>query len=183
MFAVQFFPSIQWFMPFASKKKAMAALPVLGDTLRKQAYVEIRGPNGLQQLNIPLYRESLAADPQLASPLKWRAEFLNSIATAYGSAPFFEFYFAELEAMMANSGDRYVALCFNSIRLASNMLGWHPPEFYAEPGNALQMQAFTLKDYGQRFTDRYAFSPDVSVLDLVFNCGPISSDVLAGKQI
>jgi hypothetical protein len=183
MQAVQVFPPIDWFIPFAPKKLIQAAMPAAGDSVRNQAYIGIRGPNGLQKLNIPFIKESIANEPLVASHEKWKAEFLNSIATAYGTAPFFEYYFPELVDTFSYLGNNYFALCRDSIRLVSHMLGWQEPEFYPEEGISPIAISEPFTDYGQRFTDRYPFTAHVSVLDLVFNCGPVSSDVLAGKKI
>jgi len=133
----------------------------------------------------------------------WQRRHLQAIRTAYGSAPFFEHYFPELEAHF-QSGEgsllqwnvRGLELCLKWMktaprhRLSESWIAKYPegvsdarfhPEFLSE---------MFPNPYYQVFLTETGFVPGLSILDVFFNLGPdwpksmgLSPKMTAGKPM
>lgn len=53
---------------------------------------------------------------------------------------------------------------------------------FERAGIKIEVQNFTHPVYQQLFTDGAGFTPNLSVLDLLFNCGPASRDLILGMR-
>lgn len=124
----------------------------------------------------------------------WVRDHLRAIESAYRSAPFFEHFYPEVEAILSEkypnvsaffdaSFSRYLKLVGIESRYtisqdyldASDFLDLrkrikHPEQFPTQ---------LASEQYLQVFSDRFAFKPNLSVIDLLMNAGPASSSYLA----
>lgn len=140
----------------------------------------LRGPNGLQTIRVPLEK---AHPGKIAQFDKWQRETLQAIRTAYGTAPFYPYYDYLVEAVLSESAGEFRALCLASdafCRRALNMEAGKIPDDETTVWPELPAIAY---DYGQRFTEQYTFSEKISILDLIFNAGPLACEVLDGKPL
>ena len=155
----------------------------------------IAGANGLQTLTIPLQggrdHHRLYTNTQIAYHSDWQKNHWHSIRSAYGSAPYFEFYahlfqkFYEkqypllfdfnLELLRATLAALKMKKGFEFTTVYEN-------KFDDKTDLRSQRNASTetpnLPRYYQVFEERNGFIADLSVLDLIFNLGPQSSDYL-----
>ncbi|MFN7302340.1 MAG: WbqC family protein [Bacteroidia bacterium] len=139
----------------------------------------LRGPNGIQTLRIPLEKKRPG---QIADIEKWQRETLQAIRTAYGTAPFYPYY-DYLIAEVLESTQSFDHLCIAAdafCRRVLNLEPANPAAGFTGIGPALPVLAY---DYGQRFTEHYPFTERISILDVIFNAGPLSCDVIAGKPL
>lgn len=140
----------------------------------------LRGPNGIQIVRIPLEKKHPG---QIADTDKWKRETLQTIRTAYGTAPFYPYYDYLVSDVLEQSAGGFDALCAAAdtfCRLVLNLESAEPADDFS--GTWPEMPVLSY-DYGQRFTEQYPFSERISILDVIFNAGPLSCEVISGKPL
>ncbi|MFZ4634641.1 MAG: WbqC family protein [Saprospiraceae bacterium] len=162
----------------------------------------IAGPNGVHRLSIPLlkgkHQQTPIRDVRLSDAEHWQRLHWRSIATAYGNAPFFEHYEAELSVFYQK---RYTFLFdFNLECLQWLAAQWNisvPIDFtetfelnsrptgVLDARNALDLAHPTLHTprYGQVFEDRHGFLPNLSALDLLLCSGKTGMTILENAYL
>lgn len=170
----------------------------------KQTYrnrTVILGANGPITLVIPVVKgrgpKILIKDIQIAYDMTWQRNHWQTITSAYNSSPYFEYYIDDIQPFF-ESKTRYLidynqalheTLCeLLEIENRSALT----KDFEAIPENTLNFRevispknktqpdpVFTPQEYTQVFTDKFGFTPNLSILDLLFNEGPNSYTVLA----
>lgn len=154
----------------------------------------IAGPNGLQRLSIPLqkgkHQQTPIREVRIAYNEPWQQVHWRSIRTAYGNAPFFEYYAADLEPFY----QKHYAFLFDFnlelLYFLFQKLGWTGETRFTEaygpsafrdavsPGGTPPPDWFTPAPYAQVFTERHGFLADLSVVDLLFCCGKMGRDII-----
>ena len=150
----------------------------------------ILSPNGTQNLTIPLVKakqRNLTKNMVIAYDDNWRKVHWKSLESAYRSSPYFEYY--EDEFYPFYHGDKYEKLAdFNNalnkkiIELLSLEISINESTEYTEEVENDYRNAFSPKKetklsftpYIQVFGDRNGFTPNLSILDILFNEGPNS---------
>ena len=163
----------------------------------------IAGANGLLRLSIPLMKgkneqQGIQA-VQIAHHENWAQQHWASIQSAYGNAPFFEYYADAFESIFKTVPTTLFA--FNQALLETTLsflefpakLEWstHFTKVTDEkecldfrngifPKKHRQKEdpSFEPKPYLQVFSDKNGFIPNLSILDLLFCHGPQSSLIL-----
>ena len=163
----------------------------------------IAGPNGIQRLSVPLEKGKHQQTPirqvRMAFLQPWKLAHWRSIQTAYGNAPYFEFYGHELESFYLSG---YVELFRLNLALLQWLLkktGWKGSIRFTQrfasgeslgisdfrnavsPRDASLPQWFQPAIYPQVFAERHGFLPNLSSLDLLFCCGKHSGDILSAS--
>lgn len=164
---------------------------------------EIYGPNGLQQLVIPVKKENSLKIPirkvRIDYKTDWQKNHLKSIETAYSSSPFFDFFIDELlpyyqkkdyenlfdfnfslQKMVFDFLEIYpkinLTLSYQkteSLEIDDFRETIHPKTRMREVDNS-----FNDVPYDQVFKEKHGFIPNLSILDLIFNLGPASLSYL-----
>lgn len=176
------------------------------DNYQKQTYRNrcyICNDRGRQLLNIPIRHVGGSGGRQLFREVRidngynWQRQHWRSLETAYRSAPFFEYYEADLQPLFERPFDHLLDLNLATIGVLCDLLGIEFPEAVTE---SYEESPATLRDgrflvsakagppmpmphYPQVFEDRHGFIPDLSVLDLLFNEGTSASDYLQRLQL
>ncbi|MBV6440331.1 MAG: hypothetical protein EPGJADBJ_01996 [Saprospiraceae bacterium] len=169
-------------------------------SLRNRCY--IAGPNGIQGLSIPLvkgkHQQTPLQEVRISYDEPWQRQHWRSICTAYGNAPYFEHYAAELAPFYER---RYEFLFNYNLDLLEFILcdklnwkgmfectqDWLPTQAYplatdlreafsGEPG--VWPEWFIPVRYPQVFEERHGFLPNLSVLDVLFCCGKRGGEIL-----
>ncbi|MES2799492.1 MAG: WbqC family protein [Bacteroidota bacterium] len=152
----------------------------------------ILGANGEQQLSIPVFRKNgskTAIDEvEISSAEQWQKIHWKSIESAYASAPFFEDYDRELKELIFQEETnllRFNALVTEKVfALLDISFTCNFTEKFqgANKKNNLCSHDFELpapiKPYFQVFSDRDEFKPNLSILDVLFNEGPMARNWL-----
>ena len=156
----------------------------------------IMGANGSQTLTIPKERKSsdktLISDISISNQDKWQKSHWQSIVSAYNSSPFFEYYKDELLPFYTT--EHSTLFDFN-LKLSKTILELMQVEkklnftskFQKEwKGLDFRSSKFILKnqeEYQQVFSDKNSFTPNLSILDVLFNLGPETTSYLERQSI
>lgn len=177
-----------------------AGAPVLDacENYPKQTYrnrYEILGPNGMQGLTVPVVGQKGKKTPVKEIEIDYREDWpiihWRSLVTAYRSSPFFEFYEDELREILFERPEKLIDLNLKSHRQILEWLGVDEKGGLADSYVRRRENQKDLRDafkpsksgqqfksYLQVFSDRHKFVNNLTVLDLLFNLGPESSDYL-----
>ena len=152
---------------------------------------EIYGANGKLRLTIPKERKgsskTIISEIKISYKDDWQKLHWNAIKSAYNSSPFFEYYSNEFEVFYQEKESNLIV--FNN-KLQEVILDLLQEENnrtatieYLNRGNFtdLRNHDFILENpekYNQVFMEKHGFIPNLSILDLLFNLGPESSDYL-----
>ena len=145
---------------------------------------EILGTNGSLLLTIPIkkkhYSKTMIKNIKIADN-SWKKNHINSIKSAYGSAPFFIHYFNQIEKIINNNYTFLIDLnndilkyFIDEIRIktkiyeTSSYIKKYPKHFIDER-ETIKINR-DLKYYQQVFGSN--FISNLSIIDLIFNVGP-----------
>lgn len=155
--------------------------------------------NGNAWLSVPLVKGKHQATPiqdvRISYATDWVREHQKTISSAYGRAPYFEFYAEPLFTLL---NQRPLLLCSLNNTLIE-FLNTHlalptspaPTNAYLkvekDDKNVIDLRANRQQlplqppPYPQLFTDRFGFQPDLSILDLLFCQGPAAAAYLRAE--
>ncbi|MBU0764956.1 MAG: WbqC family protein [Bacteroidetes bacterium] len=170
----------------------------------KQSYRNrcvVLGANGPLTLSVPIHSETFRKIPVRDVRISWSEDWQRihwrTLVSAYRSSPFFEFYCDELEAFFRDRPlflfdlNMSVHQKITELLNVGNITGL-TEDFHTVYSNARdfrnsihpkkRMQIpdpwFRPYPYTQVFSDKTGFVPNLSILDLLFNAGPGSGQVL-----
>jgi hypothetical protein len=141
--------------------------------------------NGVMPLIIPvntLGNHTPVKDVKIDYSYPWQRVHLHAIISAYAHAPYFEHYRSHIEklfstqpAMLYEWNNACSGFAASALRLK-----WNPAisENYIDRDNSIDLK---LPRYSQVFEERHGFIQDLSILDLLFCCGPSSADILLSR--
>lgn len=176
------------------------------DNYQKQTYRSrcyICTDRGRHMLNIPIRHvgghtgRQLYREVRVDNSYNWQRQHWRGLQTAYRSAPFFEYYEADLYPLFDTRYkwllDLNLATTGAMCRLAGlNMPGQRTQRYDPEPQgledgrylvDAKSGPFATFEKYPQVFGERHGFIPNVSTLDLLFNLGPASGEYLQRTEL
>ena len=162
-------------------------------TLTNRTYID--SANGELMLTVK-NKHSGKNKPRILSAIKinlssdWKKNHFKSIKICYQSSPFYEFYEDDIISFFNLDYENLYDLNLKSIKMVCNWLKIKMPEdIYNEKNNydfKIQDQThmsnckstsyLKQKKYNQTFETNNGFINDLSVIDLIFNCGPNSID-------
>ena len=162
-------------------------------TLTNRTYMD--SANGELMLTVPI-KHSGKNQPRVFSDIKldlssdWKKNHFKSIKICYQSSPFYEFYEDDLISFFNLDYENLYDLNLKSIKMVCNWLKIKMPEDIYNKKNKYEVKIQDLthmsnckrtsylkqKKYNQTFETKNGFINDLSVIDLIFNCGPNSID-------
>ncbi len=173
------------------------------ENFNKQTYRNrcvVFGANGQLPLVVPVVkgrgRKILIRDLQVSYDENWQVNHWRTIFSAYNSSPFFEFYRDDIQPFLQKKWKFLIDLnnaIYNTIcellEIENNTV--YTGGFEKVPENTLNLRelispkvavtedsAFHPQKYTQVFSDKFGFMPNLSILDLLFNEGPNSFNIL-----
>ena len=152
---------------------------------------DIYGANGKLQLTIPKQRKgsskTIIKEIQISYKQNWQKEHWNAIVSSYNSSPYFEYYKDELQPLFEEK-EEYLTTFNNKLQIVILSILQEEKKVkttteYLHQGNFSDLRnhkwhSKQQEKYDQVFMEKYGFIPNLSILDLLFNLGPESSDYL-----
>lgn len=203
LFETQYLPPIEFFCCILDKNNLQieASEHFQKQTYRNRCY--ILGANKVQQLSIPVEKgnsKTIIKDLKIDLSQNWHKEHWRSIKSAYGRAPFFEYYAPYFEKTFEAPSKYLLDFNINLLTVCLDLLGLKIPLKLTEKYRFSTDKDVT--DYRSIITpkEEYAkrsffkpqsyiqvfgkdFVPNLSVIDLLMNEGPSSLQVVTNSKI
>ncbi len=201
---VQYFPPIEYFSLFCQNKYDCVIFEA-HENYQKGSYrnrCHIANSTGLQVLSVPLRKgknqNQSIREVMIAYNEDWQKQHWQSLRTAYGSAPFWDYYAPQFEIFFKEKYDCLFDLNIHIIEALCKMLKLNKSvktsfsndyELLFKDGadfrNAIspKKNVFKGERYAQLFQEKTGFIPNLSVLDLLFCAGPQAVDILKKSNI
>ncbi|MEM1325373.1 MAG: WbqC family protein [Bacteroidota bacterium] len=199
--ALHYFPCIQYFTKFIFCQEVQIEQH---EHYQKGSYrnrCHIAGVNGVLRLSIPLKsgknQKMPIRDVRIAYDEPWQAQHWTSIKSAYGNAPYFEYYADQLQPFFQNKPTLLFDWNYELLGLMKQLIGLQTPISLTknyEPHPIAQIdfrqsispkqklnstdKQFIPQAYAQVFQEKHGFLPNLSILDLLFCAGPQSILIL-----
>lgn len=173
------------------------------EMFQKQTYrnrAQILLTNKVDMLSVPVIgsKKQLYKDVKIDYSQKWKNIHLRGIQSAYGKAPFFEYFYPYFEQVYGKNltflfdmNTELLTVCLKLLRLNTklNLLADRAatPEAVNIRGKIHSKNEFVQRDimtpqvYPQMFG--LDFVPNLSVIDLLFCMGPESKEILIQSKI
>jgi hypothetical protein len=161
----------------------------------------IAGAQGIVSLSVPLLKGRNQQLPlnevRISDAEKWQSRHFKSIRSAYNRSPFFDFYQDELAALYHRPFERLADWNIYCLEWVKEKLPWQTGIRYTDSAVPYLSNGFTdwrnlvlpknytewkPVKYRQVFEERTGFFPNLSILDLLFNCGPRSFELLSNSN-
>lgn len=194
-----YFPPVEYFHLLACCPKVMVEAC---ESYQKQSYRNrclIYASGGVQALQIPVCHDNIrsgsVSDIAVDYSREWLHQHRIAIISAYRSAPFFEYYWDGIDAILQSRPallfDLNLALTRHiaaEMELRCEIL---PTETFVKDAGPLDFRSrihpkskegpvFESKPYYQIFSQKSGFIGNLSILDLLFHEGPQAADFLRG---
>ena len=153
---------------------------------------KIMGVNGIDILSVPLKKGKNNRMPitevEISYDSEWVANHLHAIKSAYGNAPYFEYYYDDVERILKSQHDRLIDLNAALVKFMMKSfdvevrieytLDYHRD--YSDElcdvrnmsFNKREIRGFIPKSYNQVFEEKHSFTEDISAIDLLMCKGP-----------
>jgi hypothetical protein len=190
LFYLPYYPNITWLQNFVKQESVFieASENFVKSTLRNRC--EIAGANGKQLLTIPIIggrdHHQLYKGVKISYTENWQKKHWQSICSAYGSAPFFEFYSHKFQAFYEKEFEflfefnlELLRTTLSALKLKSNfeLTTTYGKEVTGKLDFRSDKEKSELKYY-QVFEERNGCIQNLCALDLIFNEGNRSSEIL-----
>mgnify|MGYP006246735853 FL=1 len=157
-------------------------------TLTNRTYID--SSNGELMLTVPIKHSRKNerrnfSDIKIDKSFDWKKIHFKSIKISYQSSPFFQFYEDELSNFFNCDYENLTDLNLKSIKMICGWLNIKMPSVFRKNqddfidisylSNTKRTKYPNQKKYNQTFEINNGFISDLSILDLIFNCGPSSA--------
>ncbi|GAB2608050.1 WbqC family protein [Belliella aquatica] len=195
-----YLPPIEYFVAIQHEKEIFLDLD---ENYQKQTYrnrTQIRLANKVETLSIPVIggnKNVKTSQIKIDHSQKWMNVHLRGIQSAYGKAPFFEFYFPYLEQVFLKKFDlltefnrELLTVCLKLLQLDISVKNYDQTIVKSEikdirgvinaKSGYAERDIYDALPYSQLFG--LDFVPNMSLIDLLFCMGPESKDILIKSQ-
>lgn len=191
---IQYLPPVEFFSVWKSSGKMVIEQ---FEHYSKRSYrnrTHIAGANGIAHLSIPLKKGKNEQQPiretKIAWFESWARKHWQTIRSAYGNAPYFDYYSDELQPFFEKKYEFLFDWNYQLLLTLQRLLQIEQPlelsQAYLKeiPAEVLDMRnkispksknistPFVPKTYPQVFMEKNGFLPNLSILDLLFCTGP-----------
>lgn len=199
----QYLPCLAWFGLIAQAEEIYLERHEFFEkqTYRNRCYINTR--NGPAALIVPLtgkHGKTPILDVRIDYSQKWLNNHWRTVCSAYGKAPFFEYYAADLEEVLFRKFGFLYELNFHLLTMCLKWLGYSKViketlsyekvpglpvinfRSFINPKNKLNTQSvYKAVPYYQVFGNHFA--ENLSIVDLVFCCGPQAASVISASCV
>lgn len=171
---------------------------------QKQTYrnrYEILGANGVLTMVIPVVkgrgRKVNIRDLKISYDTDWQRNHWRTIFSAYNSSPYFEFYQDDILPFFEKPWKFLFDFNMATLNTLSELIGLDTKIQFTtnfesasldaqnvreaispKSHKSIPDQLFNPQPYTQVFSDKFGFTPNLSILDLLFNEGPNTTIIL-----
>lgn len=196
IFPIAYFGNISYYQQLVAAKAPIfeTSEHFIKQTVRSRC--EILGPNNVQKLSIPVIRTQGSKTPIHAIELEdsnWRTLHLRAIKTAYASSPFYDYYEMEIKELIEQPTNSLLTLNKGIHQRICNWLDLPLSNSYSNTFIDAQESDLDLRNnnfdtlrenteaYTQVFNEKQNCIPNLSILDLILNQGPLARNWLLKK--
>jgi hypothetical protein len=203
VFTLHYLPCIAWFQHALKFEEIQIEA---FENYQKQTYrtrCRVLSANGVQVLNIPIKQisgeKTLISKIQIDEEIDWRKQHWQTMISAYGKSAYFLYYRDAFEAYFEKEESTLFEFNLGLIQLVLKCLKLNLSiektleynknleenldfrnRFSAKNPNP-ENELLINKKYWQVFEEKFGFTPNLSILDLLFNLGPDAKSVLKAK--
>ena len=189
VFPTAYFGSIAYFRELirAQKVHIEAKEHFVKQSIRTRCDIQVS--NGLRHLSVPVIKKNgnktVMEDIEISYTDNWQNDHWRTISSAYASSPFFEHYGDEVKQLIFTSEKNLLKL---NMRITEKVLEWlsienvevEYTEEFTHPSAERDFRHYPFDDrlntkkYHQVFEPENKFIPNLSILDLIMNEGPMA---------
>ena len=103
-------------------------------------------------------------------PTPWQKLHFRGIESAYKNSPYYEYY---IDDLMPFFEKQETYLFDHNLAILTTIL-----DFLKLKRDIRLTTDYIPKPYRQTFSDRFPFTPNLSILDLLFCCGPEAGEMI-----
>ncbi|NUM31093.1 MAG: WbqC family protein [Bacteroidetes bacterium] len=177
-------PPVSYFAYLLKQEKVEISIGeiYLKQTLRNRFY--IMGPNNVMRLSIPVinkHQQCRISEIKIDYSENFILKHWRSIEASYRNSPYFEHYFDDFYKLFMAKHILLAEFNIEALKIVLNILK-------SEISVSLNThnihrteeipQQYSFKKYNQVFADRHGFIKDLSIIDVIFNNGPYSCEIL-----
>lgn len=199
LLSTAYLPPIAWFQHLLHADKVYLEQH---ENYTKQSYrnrCRILTANGSMDLSIPIQHKGKQAIKEvlIQDAEMWRKQHWQAICSAYGKSAFFLYYKDAFEPFfqMGSSKNLFehnlkliqLVLRFLKVNIPIELTESFEPvptntidlrNYFQAKTNEPAQELLLNKPYLQVFSDKFTFQPNLSILDILFNQGPVAKDFL-----
>lgn len=192
IFPVAYFGSVNYYLQIVQSERVCFELfeHYIKQTIRNRA--EILTPNGVKSLSIPVSKpdgnKTFLKDIRISYAEDWQKNHWKSIETAYSGSPYFDHYGIEVKELIFSKEN--ILYLFNEA-IHTRICSWlglsedfsytsmYIPSYEEDFRMSFNAPDYTgAYTYTQVFASKENFHPNLSILDAVFNLGPMARNLL-----
>ncbi len=193
-----YLPSVHYFMLMSAAPEVVIEKY---ETYPKRTFrnrCEIYTANGKLPLTIPVNKvdgnHTRVDRVAISDQYDWQTLHWRAIRIAYTNSPFFLFYKDDIEVFYQKSFTNLFDFNMQLLKELCELIGLDvkisvTDTFEKEPGDKedyrhilspkFDISSFKFRPYYQAFAEKHGFIPGLSILDLLFNMGPETTDILS----
>lgn len=197
LYSTNYFGSIPYFQSIAPRNEIVIDVY---EHYKKQTWrnrTQILESNGPMYLSVPVMRPNGSKTPVkdiiITHDTDWRKDHWKALQSSYKHAPYFFYYGPQIKSLIYQEEE--ILYRFN-LKILQQLLAWLDLEIdisfteeYIVPENLEDFRIsldkkqfdFPQKSYIQVFSDKYPFYPNLSILDLIMNEGPLARNYILPK--
>jgi hypothetical protein len=191
LFPIAYFGSIHYYKKLLDSKNVAFEIWETYPKHSSRNHCNILSPNGILELIVPLKKPSksktITKDVLIDYSTDWQKKHWRSFVSAYSSSPYFDHYGIEIEAIIFEKHKNLIELNQKTHEKICAWLDLPLPfkttDEYLKEGIIDFRNEFKTRNesdnyfYQQVFTDKSNFVQDLSVLDAIFNLGPMARKI------